>query len=289
MKDFIEDARIYDLVIVDAMNLCARMHHGHRSLSHNGKPTGMLYGVLKKVFQLKRNYPKAEIRFLWEGQESKRKTLSNSYKSSRVRGEDDFRSCVGEVRKLLTSAGVSDMCHLGLEADDCAAYISATEDPTKTILMISNDEDWIQYVKANVDLERSAGSGETEADLHASLGFSPSKMGMWKVLKGDKSDDIKGIMRIPSAVVRLLMNKCEVLEDLREYPLSKHNPVWERWEKAIKDDWEHLKNNAQLIIYQPEWIVPEQILYSEGKMDYNILRATFEKYNMKSLLREIDG
>lgn len=286
MKDMM-DIPNYDLIIIDAMNLCARMHNskGLKHLSYEGHPTGMLFGVMRKVFQLQKAYPKAEVRFLWEGETSKRKAAYAHYKASRFRKDDDFRSCVDEVKVVLKHAGVNSMFHLGLEADDVAGYVSDTAESETRVLMISNDEDWIQYVKPNVDLQRSSGhGGESESDLADSLGFSPAKMGMWKILRGDKSDEIKGIHRIPSAVIRLLLNRCDSWEDFRSYPLSQHNPAWDRWEKAIDTQWDHLRENAELILYHPEWIVDNQIVFEYGERNEAELKKVFHRYAMKSLL-----
>jgi DNA polymerase-1 len=287
MKDLM-DIKPYNLILIDAMNLCARMYHALKYLSYDGHTTGMLFGVMKKVLSLKKAYPIARIVFLWEGATSKRKSLSSSYKASRNRSDDGFRACVEEVKETILIAGVDSMLHYGLEADDLAGYMASKEvNPDSRILLISNDEDWIQYVRENVDIQRGDSGIESFDDLTAGLGFPPSKMGMWKILKGDKSDEIKGIYRIPTAVVRMLVNKCDSHSDFKEYPLSRHNEKWAKWEEIIEKSWDCIEENAELILYHPEWIEEGQIDTSYGSYKPNDLATIFNKYGMKSLIKEL--
>ncbi len=288
MKDMMDIPR-FDVILIDAMNLCHKMSYTMRDLSHKGHPTGMIYGVFKKIFKLKQHNPGAEIIFLWEGTQSKRKHLSKSYKSHRKGHHEDFQRSVDELRGILKWTGAASVFHYGLEADDMAGYLCDYYGDVQNILLISNDEDWLQFVRANVYIQRnSRGGTESEADLLAGLGFHPSKMGLWKVLRGDRSDGIRGIYKIPAAVIRMLVNKCEGWEQFKDYPLSRHNPAWENWEEKIKDNQELLKANAELILYNPEWVNENQVEWEHGEFDKDKLMELFDRYNFVSLRKEIE-
>lgn len=286
MKDLLT-LKTYNLIVVDAMNLAARMHYGKRMLSYNGKPTGMIYGVAQFAFKCRSLYPKSRVIFLWEGTNSRRKSMDMSYKASREK-DTSFRSLVQELKPFLENMNIDQMYHLGLEADDLAGHIVDTMAPGETALLVSNDEDWFQFLReGRVDLQRHD-IIETYSDIQDSLGFPPERIGLWKVLKGDHSDDIKGIKGLPSSAARLLVNRCDSLEKIKRYPLRKHNDRWITWEDTIKNNWDLIKHNAELILFHPEWIEMSQIICIKGKENVPFLKSVLVKNGIKSLLRELE-
>jgi DNA polymerase-1 len=288
MKD-IMDIPEYEMILVDAVNLAARNYHMLDNLSYEGHPTGMLYGVMKFVLRMQKYHPKAQIIFLWEGVDSKRKSLHTLYKANRNRNDDSFRSCLEEVRSNLTFTGVTQTFHLGLEADDVAGHLCYISEPHQKILMVTTDEDWFQYMKPDqINIQRR-NNIETFNDIKDALGFPPNKIGMWKILKGDKSDDIPGVKGFPSLAARLLVNRCETYKDFLEYPLHEHNEKWAVWEGRMKEQWETvIERNAELILFHPEWIEETQIMTKVGEFEKEPLISLFEKYNMKSLIKEVE-
>jgi len=285
MKDLLNMPN-YDLIVVDTMNMAARCHYGMRNLSWKGKPTGMIYGVSKFAFKCRSLYPRARVVFLWEGTNSRRKSMDDSYKSSRVK-DNDFRSLVQDLKPLLDNMNVDQMYHIGLEADDLAGYMVHTLKPGERALLVSTDEDWFQFMRqGTVDLQRGD-LIETYDDLQDSLGFPPDRIGIWKVLKGDKSDEIKGIKNFPSSVARLLTNRCDTYTKIKNYPLHKHNDKWVKWENEIKQNWSVIERNAELIIFHPEWIETSQIISKHGKENKAYLLKAIADNGMNSLVKEL--
>ncbi len=277
--------RVYSLILVDAMNLCYIHFHGQRNLSYHGRPTGMLYGIARLVTKLQKDYPHARILFLWEGTHSRRKARYDQYKKHRLAVPTTFKMQVEEVKNFLTIRGIDQSYHLGLEADDMAGYICA--DATENILLVTSDADWFQFLKPEqIDIKRN--TVESFADLQATLGFPPNKMGMWKILTGDKSDGITGVYRMPRPVARLLVNKCATYKEFKTYPLHLHNPVWERWEKTLQSVWDTvIERNAELILFHPEWIENSQIIHIPGNENKAALRTLYKQKGFKSLLYSV--
>jgi len=285
MKDLLTMTN-YDLILVDTMNLAARCFYGMKNLSYKGKPTGMIYGVAKFAFKCKAFYPKARIVFLWEGTNSRRKSMDDSYKAGRVK-DNDFRSSVQELKPFLDAMEVDQLYHLGLEADDLAGYMAATLPSGQKALLVSTDEDWFQFMKpGTIDLQRRD-IIETFSDLEDALGFPPDRIGIWKILKGDMSDEIKGLKNCPGAVARLLTNRCETYQDIFKYKLSKHNELWTKWEIELKKQKEMLDKNAEMILFHPEWIETSQIISKHGKLNNEVLRKILTDNGLVSLLKEL--
>ena len=286
MKDF-ASLPDYDIILVDTMNLAARNYYGLRQLSWEGKPTGMLFGIARFALTTQKMYPKARIIFLWEGVNSKRQSLHSFYKSYRKR-DTDFRNQIGEIEPFLLNLEVDQMYHIGLEADDLAGYITSVSEVSDNILLVTTDEDWFQFMKSDrIDLQRRDNI-ETYDDIQASLGFPPEKMGMWKILKGDKTDDILGIRNFPSAAARLMVNRCSDYKQFRDFPLSRHNPSWIKWENEIRTNWHSIiERNAELILFHPDWIETSQIVCKKGVYNRKAVIKALEDRGMNSLVKEV--
>jgi 5'-3' exonuclease len=268
------------------MNLAIRSHYGMRNLAWKGVPTGMYYGVLKFALHCQSLYPSARVVFLWEGTNSKRKMMDDSYKSSRTK-DNEVRNLVQELKPMFDNLNVDQMYHIGLEADDLAGYMVHTLKPYERVLLVTTDEDWFQFMRnGTVDIQRRDNI-ETYSDVQDSLGFPPDRIGIWKILKGDKSDSISGIKNFPSSVARLLANRCDDFRKIKTYPLHKHNEVWVRWEKEINDQWTRLESNADMIIFRPDWIETSQLVVKSGKKDNQFLLKAMEDRGIKSLQREL--
>jgi len=278
----------YNLILIDAMNYAYISYYGRKNLSWKGKPTGMIFGVMSLYFKLRLRYPRARIIFIWEGTRNRRKDISEDYKSGRTKKTDDFKESLKEIRLALKKVDVDQMWHVGLEADDLAGYLTTQAKDKEKVLLISNDEDWMQYMKPNVDLYRK-GMAESYEDIKTILGFPPEKMGMWKMLKSDTSDGVKGIKRMPSDVAVCLITNCSNYRQLKKYNLKKHNPSWESWTKKIQDEWPRLEKNAELLLYHSDWIREEDIMCVHGKiLPKTALKRFLNSYGMTSLSKRVD-
>ena len=288
MKTF-DDVPEFDLILVDAMNLVSRMHYALNSLSYRGKPTGMQYGVMKQAFNFRSRYGRAKILFLWEGMVSKRKSLNADYKANREAKKEEFHKLVRELRLMLNKGGFDSVYHTGLEADDLAGYYVAKEKEKGKILLVSNDKDWLQYLEKNrVYVQRKA-EVETYEELEKEFGFPPNRINLWKIIKGDKVDNIKGIKGFREDAAKVLVNHCETLDDLKKFPLAKHDPRWYKWETAIKANWKLILDNNGLITYNPSWINKKEIVWIGGAKDYSTLRHMFIMKGMQELVFKLKG
>lgn len=280
----------YKLILVDGMNQAYRYFNAMKELSYNGRPTGMLYGIMRFCVRITSHYPNARIVFLWEGGSSRRKSLYKDYKSKREPLESPvtFFDCIEEVRNVLPWFGIDQMWHIGLEADDMAGHMVQATHENDRILLVTKDEDWMQFMKqGQVDFQRK-NTIESYDDLKDSLGYPPEKVGMWKILKGDASDSIQGMRGMRERMVRLLVNRCDNYHQFKDYPLVKHNRDWEKWEKAIKEQWESvIERNAELILFHPEWIEPSQVMITKGEKNIPKLKKSMWNAGIKSLIKKV--
>lgn len=270
----------YDLILVDAMNMMARMDW--MDLSHNGRPTGMLYGTMKWVYQSRKEMPSAKIIFLWEGDNSWRKEKYPHYKGNRRRNRDAgetarFFDRVEEVKQALRYAGVWQVSHTRSEADDLAGYFVDTR-PEQHILMVSKDRDWWQFVRERVDVQYG-NRVLTLEDVQKELKFDPWKLPLYKSLRGDPSDNIPAIPRFPTKLAEFAVAKADSYDSLLEVIRSKES-AWAAKLEAHK--WQ-FDQNYELVCYNDDLIREIELDIVEPEPDLLKLSNILIRQGMDSM------
>lgn len=191
------------IVLLDTHAIIHRAYHALPEFTGpSGAPTGALYGLvamlLKIITDLKPDYisacydlPKPTIRHeAYEG-----------YKGTRVKTDDALVSQIKDSRKVFDAFSIPTYEREGFEADDLLGTISHELKAEKNVdvIIASGDVDTLQLV----DDERvrvytlKKGINDTilydEKAVIARFGFGPALIPDWKGLRGDPSDNIKGV------------------------------------------------------------------------------------------------
>lgn len=284
--------RHYDVILVDAQNLCSRVWFTTRNLYYNGRPTGLIYSMLRWVLGRMARHPDAQIIFLWEGGPLKRKELSASYKQGRkqTRG-NTYWGQMDPVREVLAKTPVWQAVCPGYEADDLAAvYVKHYLQDKKTVLLlVSTDRDWWPLAGPRVDvlvgqdvyvpeaLEKKFAMTE---DMQGTIPLS--RIYLWKSLVGDKSDKISGLSRVPHALVERAVREVPDLKRVPDYFRAQGESTWaERAALAMPE----LMLNYQLV--SPSYVPVDEIKVTEGSFDMAGLKRAITKYGLHSLERQL--
>ena len=191
------------IVLLDTHAIIHRAYHALPDFTGpSGAPTGALYGLvamlLKIITDLKPDYlaacydlPKPTIRHeAYEG-----------YKGTRAKTDDALVLQVNESRKVFEAFSIPTYEREGFEADDLLGTIAHELKAEKNVdvIIASGDMDTLQLV----DDERvrvytlKKGINDTilydEKKVLERFGFLPALIPDWKGLRGDPSDNIKGV------------------------------------------------------------------------------------------------
>lgn len=280
----------YDVAYVDAMNACSIAYYFYtinKKFAYKGVSTGMLYGVIQLVHTLYGRLGCDAITFLWEGTQSIRKAIFDAYKGNRIKKNDNgFKRELAEVRKAISWANVSQASHAGLEADDLAGFLSKREAKLeRRVLLVSNDRDWWQFVHYNWVDVFVKNEVLTYADLYDRLGYPPEKIPLWKILKGDASDNVKGIPRFPTKVAVELVKVCSSYEDF--VPTLVKSLRQSKWAGRVRAGWDVIERNARLVTYHPEWVHESNIVWKEGEWENKRLAELLKKRGCNRLLQRM--
>jgi 5'-3' exonuclease len=289
MKDLMLEDRHYSKILVDTANLTARCLYGMGALSYNGVKTGALMGLARSYFALHTEFPHAKIMYLLEGGHNRRKELYSEYKANRSKN-DDFVFAIKQSIEFIKLVDCEYLSMPGLEADDVAFYIVQHRAKNQNILLISGDYDWLTMVNnKHVDIQMKDVI-ETHTDIATRLGYPPSSVPIVKVLQGDTADNVKGITRFPTAAALVLANKCKTYQDIKGYPLHKHNPGWAKWEQRIIDEWDTvIERNAEVLNFHPEWCHKEEIVRKQGTFNKKKVRRLLLNNGIKSIVARYLG
>lgn len=284
MKGKLTASMSYDAIVIDGMNLAISSHVAGRSFSYNGKPTGCLYLSLRRVLSLQHSYPHARVIVMWEGG-SPRDLLLPVYKAQRPKKDNELAQAVSTTQKAFSLMGLTQMAHIGAEADDLAQWY-IQKNPEKHILLVSTDHDWYQFLSPKVDVMMKS-NVYTWMELRHNLGFPPERIGIVKILTGDPSDNVKGLPRFPTALARSIAAACSTYEEIPEYPFSEKQ---QRWKQLILDMWPKVVVNAKVLLAHAEWIRDEAVVITppertaqEQAVCDNELRTMLDHYGIRSL------
>lgn len=225
------------LVILDSHAILHRAYHALPDFeSSKGEPTGALYGLvsmfLKLITDLKPDYIVA-CRDLPGG--THRHEVYEEYKGTRAKTEDALISQLEKAPKVFEAFGIPVYQAPGFEADDCVGTIvQKMKKSDVEIIIATGDLDTLQLVsgtKVKVYTLRQ-GLNDTilydEDRVRERYGFGPEHITDYKGLRGDPSDNIKGIAGVGEKTATQLITEFGSIEDM--YDALKDDP--NEFEKA---------------------------------------------------------
>ncbi|MHB8860508.1 MAG: DNA polymerase [Minisyncoccota bacterium] len=213
------------IVLLDTHAIVHRAYHALEKAEMtgpNGTPTGALYGLtamlLKIINDLKPDYiaacydlPKPTIRHeAFEG-----------YKGSRIKIEDDLAMQLQESRKVFTAFAIPMYEREGFEADDLLGTIAhELRKEDIDVIIASGDMDTLQLVDDARVRVYTLKKGIQDTILYDEkavvdrFGFAPALIPDFKGLRGDPSDNIKGVPGIGEKTATELITNFGTIEDI---------------------------------------------------------------------------
>lgn len=229
------------LVLLDAHAIIHRAYHALPELTTpNGEPSGALYGLssmlLRIIDDLEPDYlaacydlPKPTVRH----------EAYEDYKGTRAKIDDALIAQLKGSRKIFEVFGIPVFDKEGFEADDLLGTIAHILKDQKNIEVIiaSGDMDTLQLIDGKRVQVYTLKKGLNDTILYDEqavidrFGFPPSHIPDYKGLRGDPSDNIKGVAGIGEKTATDLITNFGSIEDL--YKTLKKNEK-KLVEKGIK-------------------------------------------------------
>lgn len=271
------------IMIIDHSALChaVKFSLGKYKLSHNEKPTFVIYGYLQMLqFLFKRVYPDRVV-IACDSKKSKRKKKYPLYKENRnnkTQEQEQLDSIAYPQflilkEHILPDIGFKNIFEVkGLEADDVIASICKSN-PNSDIVIVSRDKDLYQLLTENVAIfDPTNKSYFTIKDFKKLYGITPDRWAEVKEIAGCTTDNVKGIEGVAEkTAIKYLLGK------LPQKYISYKNIV--KGEKIIK-------RNRKLVL------LPYKGTPTFDVIPNRLSKKAFEKiakaYGFKSITKDID-
>lgn len=251
-----------EIVLVDTSWLMHRGHHAYGDLGYeeNGLffKTGHIYSVLRTAASLAEAKDRLVVFCKDEFPVAKVEAVP-SYKDGRADGPDtsfgDIKASFDACMALCCNfpnilAGVAK----DHEADDIIAALAKFFGEHKRTIVFSTDDDFAQLQKYQwVNRAKSYANGKFEYHSeHHSLekfGVTPEVLPVFRTLRGDTSDNIAGINRMPKALAVMVANECRTFDKFPEKfktLMASATPAQKPYLVQVRANYARLKQNYDL-------------------------------------------
>ncbi|KAK1945398.1 DNA polymerase I [Phytophthora citrophthora] len=170
-----EEAPVYrkKSILVDGNNALHHFYDPLCTVEQDGVRTGAVDGLLRLLRRMDKTHAPEHISVIFDSRQrpTTRRLMQPSYKSDRAPTPRSLLPQFAYAKEVLTAAGVNCIKRAGMEADDIiASYSKQYTDAGMDVLVISNDNDFLQLV-------HDGDSGEAQDDLSPAAVeiYQPSK------------------------------------------------------------------------------------------------------------------
>ena len=253
------------VLIVDGLNLYLRVFAVNGALNDNGVPVGGLTGFLRSLAYAIREVNPTRVIIVYDGQggSQRRRKIHPDYKSNRKPGKritrwDAFKNATEEKESMkiqfsrlieyLDFLPINVISIDKIEADYTIAYIAHTL-LDKEVTIMSADQDFLQLVSDRITVwSPTKKKFYTPRMVEADYGVPAHNFLMYKVLMGDKSDNIEGVKglgpkKLPKIVPDLLTQTTLDLDFILEHAGKGEEPM----HKKISESATQLRINEELM------------------------------------------
>jgi DNA polymerase-1 len=279
-----------DLVLIDGSSYLYRAYHALPKLSNSaGDPTGALHGVLNMINKLVREEPAEHIAVVFDAPgKTFRDDMYAQYKANRPPMPDDLRPQVRPLIDAVRAMGLPLLQIEGVEADDVIGTLcrQGTEKDL-SILVSTGDKDMAQLVSDKVTLVNTMSGQVLDRDgVKSRFDVYPEQIIDYLALVGDSSDNIPGVPRVGAKTAAKWLNQYPTADDIVENAEDIKGKVGE----SLRDNLEQLRLSQALATIRQDVDLPVTIddLQPAGP-DAATLRGIYAKFELRSLLRQLDG
>ena len=288
------------LILLDSHAILHRAYHGMPDFATSGGvPTGALYGLCTMIFSavemLKPDYIVAAYDL---PKPTHRHEAYKDYKAGRAKTDSELVSQIIKSRDIYRALGIPMYDKEGFEADDIIGTIveRTLKDKNIEVIIASGDMDTLQLVSGKKVQVYTLKKGikdtiiYDEAAVIERFGFGPEMMPDYKGLRGDPSDNIKGIKGIGEKTATILITKFGGIEgmyktlakDKEQFKQAGITPRIVELLETCRDDAEFSKVLATIRRDAPiDWKLPEKT-WKEG-IDVEKASALFAELEFRTM------
>ncbi len=279
-----------DLVLIDGSSYLYRAFYALPPLtSSRGEPTGALLGVLNMLQKFLKDNAPTRIAVVFDAPgRTFRDDLFAEYKAHRPPMPDDLRAQTEPLLEAVRALGLPVLRVAGVEADDVIGTLARRSAARGWQVLISTgDKDMAQLVDGHVTLVNTmTGSTLDRAGVKAKFDVYPEQIVDYLALVGDSSDNIPGIDKVGPKTAAKWLDRYRSLDGIIENAAAIEGKVGEN----LRAGFDTLALSRRLATIRTDLELaegPEDLV--RGEPNTQELRALYARYELRSLLRQLDG
>ncbi len=279
-----------DLVLIDGSSYLYRAFHALPPLSNSqGEPTGALHGVLTMILKLVREEQPARIAVVFDAPgKTFRDDLYAEYKATRPPMPDDLRAQVAPILDAVRAMGLPLLQVDGVEADDVIGTLCAEAAKRDLDVLVSTgDKDLAQLVTDRVTLINTMDDSRLDRDgVKTKFDVWPEQFVDYLALVGDSSDNIPGVPKVGPKTAARWLNEYDSADGIVEHGEEIKGKIGE----SLRDNVDSLRLSRELAKIKTDVDLDVGIDdLQAGDGDIDALRELYAHYELRSLLRQLDG
>jgi DNA polymerase-1 len=250
------------VLIVDGLNTFIRSFAVNPSINDDGLHIGGLIGFLKSVRYTCDVLKPSRCIIVFDGKDGskRRRKLYPEYKANRrvkqrlnrnvdwgtapQDEEQSMRQQMGRLIEYLEQLPLTLVSIDGIEADDTMAYISQQLLPKSDIILMSTDKDFLQLVDDRVKVwSPTKKKLYNKQEVFDEYGIYPQNILTYRILDGDKSDNIGGIK---GAGLKTLKKFCPKISSMEKFDVRDLLEFVENTDSKIKV-LENIKKSSNIV------------------------------------------
>ncbi|MFW5490566.1 MAG: DNA polymerase I [Desulfovibrio sp.] len=277
------------LYLIDGSAFIYRGFYAFRDMSTaDGMPTNALYFILRLMLRILREETPQRMAFVLDGPgKNFRHELFPEYKAQRDATPEDLVRQLDPIKQAVQLLGIPLHVAEGCEADDCIASLAARYESERPVIIIGADKDLKQCLTGNVWMWDPSGKKEKLtglAEFREETGLAPASWPDFQALIGDSSDNIPGLPGVGPKTAQKIMADYATLEEIFD-----HLPAIEpKFRKKLEGKREDAETYRQLTRLDTQRCLElDDDALTPASPDLNGLRAFFEEYEFRSMLRDL--
>jgi DNA polymerase-1 len=216
--------RVKEIYIIDAVNYLFRSYYAIGNMTNGaGKSTGALYGFIRSVQKLFKDFSPDHAICVFDGPDNKksRQAVYAEYKMHRKGAPEDLFPQFEWAYEYCELAGIPTLCVPGVEADDTMAAIAVWAEKTGSkAFLCSSDKDLMQLVDDHIFMLHAHKNNllVDAQKVEELFGVRPNQMLDLLSIMGDSSDNIPGLEGFGPKTAAALLQEFGTLDNILEHP-----------------------------------------------------------------------
>src|SRR3989344_2865405 len=244
------------IYIIDAVNFLFRSYYAIGPMTNDkGQSTSAVYGFIRSVQKIIKEHSPGHLICAFDGPDNKksRQTIYAEYKMHRKGAPEDLFPQFDWAYEFCKLAGISVLCHEGVEADDTMASVAVwAEQKGAQVFLCSSDKDHMLDFLA---------------------------------IMGDASDNIPGIEGFGPKTAAALLQEFGTLDEILKHP---EKVKGEKKQEALRTQREAALMSRELATLDTAVDIPKQEeFYRLKEINREKLAEFYHSMNFNTLLREL--